>query len=492
MRSSRLDVGVVARNHSKFDDDPVAAQQSIKQDGGVPSLPTRRSLFLSGLAPAFARPAQNRPPNILFVMPDQWRGMELGTQPGSQVRTPVLDRLAARGVQFDSAVANTPVCCAARASLLTGRYAHEVGVAVNDLPLPSDAPGIAKILANRGYYTGFIGKWHLEGGPRLPGFVEPGPRRQGFEYWAASICNHDYFRQVYFRDTPEPIRMPGYETFGWTERSLEFLDLARQRPDRPWMLYLQQGPPHDPYLLPPGFEKAYDPGKIRLRGNWRETKNPRGQPAGTREHIAAYYAAIECLDREIGKILDKIDYSNTVVLFLSDHGDMLGSHGTLLKRKPWEESCRVPMIFAGAGIPGGWRTPQPISHIDVVPTLLGLAGAAKGAELPGCDFSAFLRSRGKSVPKNAPAESFLMSHGRTEGQEFAPWRGLRTGKWKYARFEDKPWMLHDLEADPLERNNQVGDAGQRNRIAGFDRQIEKWQRRHNDDWKVQVDWLLRG
>lgn len=435
--------------------------------------------------------AAHRPPNILFVMPDQWRGMDLGFLGGSPVRTPYLDRLASQGVVFTSAVANTPVCTAARATLLTGQYAHSVGMAVNDLPLDTDANTIAKMLAKAGYYTGLIGKWHLEGGPRLPGYVAP-RRRQGFEFWAASICNHDYFRQVYFRDDPSPIRMPEYETYGWTKLAFEFLDIAAQR-KQPWFLCLHQGPPHDPYLLPPGFEKAYDPKAIPMRPNWREgAVAANGRPTGTREQIAAYYAAIECLDQEIGKVIARAGMANTVVLFLSDHGDMLGSHGMALKRKPWEESCLVPMIFAGAGIPGGRRTAQPISHIDVVPTLLGLAGLTKTAEMPGFDFSGFLRSSGAQAPAGAPRRSMLASYGRTEARQFAPWRGLRTPKWKYARFEDRPWVLYDLERDPFEQRNLAEDANFEQVRAGFDREIAAWQREFSDDWTEQVDWPLRG
>ena len=150
--------------------------------------------------------------------------MDLGSMGNRQVRTPNLDRLAREGVQFRNTVANTPVCTPARGTLLTGKYPHSCGVPVNDIPLPAGEQTIAKILGARGYYTGFIGKWHLEGGKRLPGFVPPGPRREGFEYWAANICSHDYFHQQYFRDDPEPIKIEGYDAPGWTDLGIEFLE----------------------------------------------------------------------------------------------------------------------------------------------------------------------------------------------------------------------------------------------------------------------------
>src|SRR6266566_4750200 len=124
-----------------------------------------RRVFLQSAAGSAL--AQSRPPNILFIMPDQWRGMDLGSMGNTQVRTPNLDGLARAGVQFRDAVANTPVCTPARGTLLTGKYPHSCGVPVNDVPQPAEEPTIAKILAERCYYTGFSGKWRL-GGTRLP------------------------------------------------------------------------------------------------------------------------------------------------------------------------------------------------------------------------------------------------------------------------------------------------------------------------------------
>ena len=184
--------------------------RNCRQPGGGIMVRMRRRTFLSSLAAA-AVPATRKPPNILFIMPDQWRGMDLGSMGNRQVRTPNLDRLALEGFQFRSMSANSPVCTPARSMLLTGRYCYATGTAVNDVPLRDEETSIAEILKDRGYYTGFVGKWHVQGGMREPGFVPPGPRRQGFEFWAANICSHDYFHMHYFRDDPKPIPMPGYD-----------------------------------------------------------------------------------------------------------------------------------------------------------------------------------------------------------------------------------------------------------------------------------------
>ena len=417
-----------------------------------------------------------RPPNILFIMPDQWRGMDLGSAGNDQVRTPNLDKLAREGVQF-KAVANCPVCTPARSILLTGKYAHSTRTGVNDVPLPESEETIAQILAARGYFTGFVGKWHLQGGKREPGFVPPGPRRFGFQYWAANICSHDYFHQHYFRDDPKPIPMPGYDTIGWTNLALEFLDRA-QAGKKPYCLYVEYPTPHNPYLAPPGFEDMYDPAQIKLRKNWKA-----GARLGTAKDLAGYYAAIACLDREIGRLLARAD-ENTIVLFTSDHGDMLGSHGLFLKRKPWEESVRVPGIVRWpAGIKAAKTTDAAISHVDMVPTLLGLCGVKPPARMHGFDYADFLRGKSERTRRYA----HLMMYTKTETGEFAPWRGLRSKEYKYAEFKDKPWLLYDLEKDPYEMHNLVDDLRQQNLIRLLHGTVKQEMERTGDKWEEMRD-----
>ena len=418
-----------------------------------------------------------RPPSILFVMPDQWRGMDLGCAGNDQVRTPHLDQLAREGVQF-KAVANCPVCTPARSILLTGKYAHTTRTGVNDVPLPAGEDTIAKILAAHGYYTGFVGKWHLAGGKREPGFVPPGPRRFGFEFWAANICSHDYLHQHYFRDDPKPIPISGYDAVTWTNLALEFLEKAQAR-RKPYCLYVQYPSPHNPYLTPPGFEGLYDAASIHLRKNWKAG----ARRLGTAKDIAGYYAAIACLDREIGRLLAKVD-DNTIVVFTSDHGDMLGSHGTFLKRKPWEESVRVPGIMRWpAGMKSAKTTEAPISHVDMVPTLLGLCGIKPPRAMHGFDYADFLRGKSERTPSYA----HLMSYTSAETGEFGPWRGLRSKEYKYATFRDRPWLLYDLEKDPYEMDNLADDARHSNLIRLLHGAIKQQMERTGDKWDEQHD-----
>ena len=163
-----------------------------------------------------------RAPNVLIVLADQLRGQALGCAGDPNVRSPSFDRLAAEGVLVERAFTTNPVCTPARAALLTGRYPHTTGLIHNNLRLPEAEVTFAEVLRERGYATGYIGKWHLDGEER-PGFVPPGPRRQGFDYWAAFNRGHRHWDSIYYRDTAEPIHEGGYEPDYQTDLALEFI-----------------------------------------------------------------------------------------------------------------------------------------------------------------------------------------------------------------------------------------------------------------------------
>ena len=149
---------------------------------------------------------RSRPPQHPAAhAPISWRGQDLGCMGNAEVRTPHLDRLASEGLLFRNTFANTPVCCPARANILTGKYAHTNGMVANDLRLRESESTIAEILASHGYRTASSANGTSTAARRLPGFVPPGPRRQGFAFWAANECGHRHFRPTYFRDTDRPI-----------------------------------------------------------------------------------------------------------------------------------------------------------------------------------------------------------------------------------------------------------------------------------------------
>lgn len=434
-----------------------------------------RRAFVAASAAAAA--AEKRRPNIVFLMPDQHRYHAVGCLGNAEVKTPHIDKLASEGVTLHHTFANTPVCCPARAILLTGQYCHRNGMIANDLRLREESVSFAEVLAGAGYRTGFVGKWHLDGGQREPGWVPPGPRRQGFEFWAAHQCSHKHFENHYFRDTPAAIEFGKFEAEGWADVAVEFLEGVK-KDSRPFYLTVQWGPPHDPYKAPANYTAKYDASRLTMRANYKKGKAPVPPPAA----IAEYYGMVTAIDDQVGRLMAKLDdlglRENTIVLYSSDHGDMLGSQGERLKRKPWEESIRVPGFVRWPGrIQAGSQSDVFFTHVDFAPTLLGMAGLKPPAAMQGKDLSRpIVEGKGKG-----PDSAFFQIFGPFTGDGTdAGWRGVRTATHMYARYEDKPWVLYDLVADPFQMNNLVGKAPAIEAL--MEKRLQKWMKETGDSW----------
>jgi arylsulfatase A-like enzyme len=447
---------------------------------------TRRSFLTAGAGalglscrPAPQPASEPKRPNILFLMPDQLRAQSLGCMGNADVKTPHLDRLAADGVLFRNTFANTPVCCAARAAILTGKYAHRNGMVANDLRLPESETTVAELLRDSGYRTGFVGKWHLDGGRRLPGYVPPGPRRQGFEFWAANECSHQHFDTHYFRDSDEAIPIQTFEPEAWTNLGVEFLQQTRED-ERPFFLTIQMGPPHDPYIAPDAYKAMYDPQALTMRPNWKESPELPG-----RDDIASYYAMITAVDEQIGRLMATLDelglVEDTIVWVSSDHGDMMGSQGMRLKRKPWEESIRIPGIIRyPRKVLGGRAIDSLLTQVDFAPTWLGLCGLGVPRAMQGLDMSPVVLGQSDDSPGSAFFQVFGPYH---SGGVRAGWRGVRSATHMYARFEKEPWVLYDLQQDPYEMNNLVNDPTAVPLREEMEHRLNSWMSRTGDSWR---------
>jgi arylsulfatase A-like enzyme len=392
-------------------------------------------------------------PNILFVTADQMRAQALGCIGNTQVKTPNFDRLASQGVLFTNAISSFPVCTPARAMWLTGRYPTTTGVISNDIQLPPEEITSAEVLKDIGYKTGYIGKWHLDG-PVRKGFTPPGPRRQGFDNWAAANICHDYFNAFYYTDSPEPIHIDGYQPDHETDLAIQFLEDHRK--DR-FFLNLHWGPPHDPYIAPENYIKMYDPEKIQLRENVVHCVPENMHPA-IRAQIAAYYAAISNIDWNMGRLMQALNdlglADNTIVIFTSDHGDMLFSLALQFKQWPYEESIRVPLIV---------RYPQRakssvkydslISTVDIMPTIVSLCGANIPKGVQGIDFSITILGEKGPDPEATLIMCVQPCARYNDRVGMLPWRGLRTKRYTYARFRHEDWCLFDNEKDPYQRRS---------------------------------------
>jgi len=409
-------------------------------------------ILLSGQAQAAAKP------NILFVIADQWRAQAFGFTGDPNVQTPHLDALAHESRNCVNAISGVSVCCPARASILTGQRPLTHGVFLNDVPLDPNAVTLAKVLKQAGYDTGYIGKWHLNGDGRSV-FI-PRERRQGFDYWKALECTHDYNHSYYYADGPEKLEWKGYDAIAQTRDAENYLhDHARST--KPFFLFVSWGPPHDPYQnAPPEYRAMYKAGQLVLRPNV-----PDAIATKTRVAQAGYYANCTALDDCMGKLVQTLRddnlISNTIIVFTADHGDLLGSHGAFNKQQPYDESIRVPLLLhwpEGFGT-GAISFDAPINSTDIMPTLLGLCGVPIPNAVEGLDFSGCLRG-GKDPSDGTVVISCPAPFGQWErargGREY---RGLRTARYTYVRDLNGPWLLFDNQADPYQTNNLVNTPG---------------------------------
>jgi arylsulfatase A-like enzyme len=354
-------------------------------------------------------------PNLLFVFADQMRAGCCGYDGNPLAATPQLDRLAAEGLSFRHCIAGAPVCTPWRACLLTGQYPLTHGLFLNDLTLPMDRPTLGVVLKEAGYRTGYIGKWHLDGRHR-GAFTPPGPRRQGFDFWAAANCTHDYLKSHYYRDAPEPLFWDGYDAAAQTGLALEYLaDPAH----RPFALFLSWGPPHNPFQqAPEKYLALYPPERVPVPPNCYNPKLA---------DLRGYYAHLSALDEQIGRLQALLTelglWENTVFVFTSDHGDMLGSQGQQRKQFPWEESLRVPfLIRAPQQFAAGATVDTLLNAWDLMPTLLPLLGVPCPKTVEGLDLSAAVRGQSFAEP-DATLACVIAPFTEYRGE---PWRAVRT------------------------------------------------------------------
>jgi arylsulfatase A-like enzyme len=436
------------------------------------------SWALAAFAGAAALPAR---PNVVLVLADQWRAEAFGFAGNPDVQTPHLDRLAREGLRFDHAIAGLPVCCPARASLMTGQRPLTHGVFMNDTPLSTNAVTLAKALRDAGYDTAYIGKWHLDGHGRSS-FI-PRERRQGFDYWKVLECTHNYTNSFYYADGPEKLKWEGYDAIAQTRDAQQYLR-DHTRSAKPFFLFLAWGPPHDPYQTAPAKYRArYDPVKLHLRPNV-----PRELASKARNDLAGYYAHCTALDDCLGGLRATLQETglepNTLLVFTSDHGDLLGAHGGSNKQQPYDESIRVPLL---------WRWPAGLSaeprvfdalfgSEDFMPTILGLCGVAIPAAVEGLDFSGYLR--GGANPSDGIAQiSCVAPFGqwarRVGGKEY---RGIRTSRFTYVRDLNGPWLLFDNRNDPWQLTNLVNQPGHTRLQAELEAALKDKLRAARDDF----------
>ena len=464
--------------------------------------PNRRR-FLGTLAGAAAdAPAifgqRTRRPNVLFILADEWRAQSTGYNGDSNVRTPVLDHLAFQSVSFDTAVSGTPVCCPFRASLLTGQYPLNNGVFINDVELKPRGVTMGQAFTRAGYRTGWIGKWHLYGSPdgqygRRLAYIPP-EKHFGFDYWKACECTHDYNKSLYYEGNDTgPKYWPGYDAIAQTGDACSFIDRHAKSND-PFCLVLSLGPPHFPLATAPEKYRAqFKQAEIRLRENV-----PQDHRTEAIEDLRGYYAHMAALDDCFNRLLGTLDRASiaddTIVVFTSDHGDMMQSQGLTTKLHPWDESIRVPFLvryprkFGGKGR----RLRTPINSPDIFPTLLGLAGIPIPDSVEGSNHSGIMIGESGAAIERGTLLSLPVPITEARRYGFAEYRGLRTPRHTYVRSIHGPWLLYDNQSDPYQMQNLIGKAEARELQSRLDRELDAELRRRNDDFLPAAEYVLRA
>ena len=441
-------------------------------------------------------------PNVLLLISDTMglnavSGMS-GTGHGP-AETPAIDELAAEGVALENTYTAAPVCGPSRAGLFTGRYPHDAGGWTNGLPLYAGVRELGEYFRDAGYRTGYVGKYHIDGDYWGDGVA---PEHYENEYWYDGRSYRDEMGEDFFdwwwnggmleNDNAEhdlaAVRDRGItreDTWAGnvTDRAVEFLESAIGD-DRPYFLVVSYDEPHEPSLCPPEFAGRYVDDLPELPENYETLAEledkPSHQQSEARRYAEgerfidslsspergvlprpAYFGCAEFVDDEIGRVVDALDTTETTVAFTSDHGHYLGAHGLDLKGFAlYDEVVNVPMLVRGPSLATGAVSDALLSHVDVLPTFLDLAGADVPGELHGESFLPAARDPSRDHREVALVEHNGYGQGRTDGDGFYPVRCLVSAEGhKLVVNLLESDELYDLGADPGELDNRVDDPG---------------------------------
>lgn len=447
---------------------------------------------------ALAQPRQDQP-NFLIIITDDQRPDTIGALGNSLINTPNLDRLVREGMTFTRATCAFPLCVPSRAEILTGATSFRNGVPFGGGRLKQDLAFWADTLRHAGYHTWYSGKWMNDGSPKTRGYEETsglfssgGAGEEGRKprYGRKGRLITGYRGWTFKMDNGTPELEKGIGLVGTNSRHIAdgAIDLLKRRPKKPFFLHVNFTAPHDPLVIPPGYEGKYQPAKMVVPDNFlpqhpfdhgnfegRDEKLlpwPRTEQ-NIREEIAAYYAVIDDMDSHIGRIFETLkaigQYEKTVVIFSSDHGLALGSHGLMGKQNMYEHTIGVPFIIAGPDIPRGKRTEAQIYLRDMYPTTCELAG------IP--------------IPKSVESKSFLPILRGTATQIYPAIYGyysthqrmIRTQRWKLISYPQlSRQQLFDLKNDPFEKMDLSSNPQHQQTLTDLAKELDEWFRAQGD------------
>lgn len=436
-------------------------------------------------------------PNILIFMVDQLNGTLFPDGPAEWLHAPNLKKLAAQSVRFQNSYTASPLCAPGRASFMSGQLPQNTRVYDNAAEFSSDIPTYAHHLRRAGYQTCLSGKMHFVGPDQMHGFEErlttdiypadfgwtPDYRKPGerIDWWYHNMGS------VTGAGVAEISNQMEYDDEVAYHATRKVYDLARGNDDRPWCLTVSFTHPHDPYvtrqkywdlyedcehLLPevPAMEyEDHDPHSQRIfdANDWRSFDIKEEDIKKSRR---AYFSNISYLDDKIGEVMEALEATNqeAVIVFVSDHGDMLGERGLWFKMCFYEGSARVPMMIKLPDI-APRLVKEAVSNIDVTPTLCDIAGVCMDEVMPWTQGESLLPYAKGTIRTSVVAMEYAAE------ASYAPLVSLRKGQWKYNRCLLDPEQLFDLETDPHELNNLAQSADHKDVLLEFQKLAdERW------------------
>ena len=481
-------------------------------------------------------------PNLLFLFTDEQRADTMSAYGNTAIHTPNLDRLASQSTVFDQAYVTQPVCTPSRSSILTGLWPHANGCTANNIPLRPDTPCLPEMLASGDYATAYHGKWHL--GDELyaqHGFDEWVSIEDMYNRWFTEGRDKEKASDYYHYLIDQGFTPKNGKRFGRMEATSlpeeygkpamlgrEASRFIRQNADNPFCLYVNFLEPHMPFSgprndqhdiwdihLPRNFDAKpteLQPLKTRVLQRQYEEHGHGGMPLKTekdwRRLIANYWGLCSLVDTYVGQILDTLDEcglaDNTIVVYTSDHGDMMGSHRLLAKTVMFQEAVTVPLLVRLPGQKEMRRVPAPVSQIDLVPTLLDLMDQPVPDHLHGeslkelvttgkqerASEDAFIQwnspyHQGKPKPDGASGPDWQDEYGLPEEIIDATADPVRTivspDGWKMNWSPLGEHELYNLDEDPFERHNLAMEADHRPRMREMAERVLRWQERVGDE-----------
>jgi arylsulfatase A-like enzyme len=493
---------------------------------------SRRNMLKGSIASALlpllseAQSADSKQPNLLYIFPDEWRQQALGFMHSDPVLTPNLDKFSKESIVFKNVVSNIPICSPHRAMLLTGQYPASTGVHTNcnsgqpDIFLNPETRTISNVLSDNGYDCGYIGKYHLEcpteedakygEGPRgkkgrggsglvWDGYTPPGKRRHGFNFWHSYGCCDRHLEPHYWtgnNPVSKPLQVKRWSVWHETDVAEAYIRNAsgRERDNsKPFALFMAFNPPHMPFHQVPDEYKAIyadkSPESLLVRKNLDTSDNGKrimnGGKAPT--SVKDYFAMITGIDQQIAKILKALkesgNYENTIVIFSSDHGEMMGSHNRMGKGVFYDESFLIPFIMR---YPAKLKPHTETLHMntpDIMPTLLGMMGLKK--EIPssveGSDYSSQIITESGKRPKST------LYIGGMHRKNNSSSRAVRSDRYTFVVNNGAGIKLFDRKEDPWQLTCCAAEKPEV--CKELTAELDRWLKKTNDPWK-EISWPI--